>query len=417
MSPAKSSITHPIRPFTRPAALLFIGLSLLLAQAGGQAQVPARPPLKLFKNFFLSGGDYVVGGVGLRGQGDPTTQLATGTIQLAGVPGNGDISAAFLYWASLEHNDSAPMSADGYFNGSEIHGKVIGPNVRVPGCWGSGGGAGTSSLTTQLRVYRADVLRYLPVSTEPATLGKLIVNGVHQVKLPDSGGGGTQAPSSGNQVRYVEGASLVVVYRVPVPNAPLRAVVIYDGGVTVDQDFPSMNLNIGGYYDASASPAAKMTHLVGNGDIWPDTLTINGTVVGGSNPFAGTLGSAWDNPTYKRARVRVRHGGVHGCHVPVVGDRLLVVDRRRVQHRRAGHRRGRPAGQSGGRVCGRSSWRAGAAKFPPHGCQYRQSRISLSSSGSSRRAGGLRRARWVHTTTGRPPTLSPWLGRRSRRPG
>ncbi len=298
MSPVKSSITHPTRPFTRPAVLLFIGVSLLLAQAGGQAQAPARPPLKLFKNFFLSGGDYVVGGVGLRGLGDTTTHLATGTIQLQGVPDNGDISAAFLYWASLEHNDSAPMSADGYFNGSEIHGKVIGPNVRVPGCWGSGGGAGTSSLSTQLRVYRADVLRYLPVSTEPATLGKLIVNGVHEVKLSDSGGGGTQAPSSGNQVRYVEGASLVVVYRVPVPNAPLRAVVIYDGGVTVDQDFPSMNLNIGGYYDASASPAAKMTHLVGNGDIWPDTLTINGTVVGGSNPFAGTLGSAWDNPTY-----------------------------------------------------------------------------------------------------------------------
>ena len=40
----------------------------------------------------------------------------------------------------------------------------------------------------------------------------------HQIMLRDNGAGGTQSPSSGNQVEYVEGASLVVVYRVP----PLR---------------------------------------------------------------------------------------------------------------------------------------------------------------------------------------------------
>ena len=97
-----------------------------------------------------------------------------------------------------------------------------------------------------MRVYRADVLRHLPISTNPATLGKVLVNNtdltanghaLHQVRLRDSGAGGTQSPSTGNQVTYTEGATLVVVYRVA--TAPLRAVVIYDGGVTVDQDFTS----------------------------------------------------------------------------------------------------------------------------------------------------------------------------------
>lgn len=280
--------------FRRSAALLFVGAALVLAQPQGQAQVAPRPPLKLFKNFFLTGGDYVVGGVGLRGQGDSVTKLATGTIPLSGVPDSADISAAFLYWATLEPNDAPPMSTEGFFRGAAIHGKMIGPASRVPGCWGSGGGGGTTSSSTQLRVYRADVLRNFPVSSDGTA--RLLVNGVHQVKLPDNGGGGTQSPSSGNQVRYTEGAGLVVVYRIP--TAALKAVVIYDGGVTVDQDIPAMQLNVGGYYDATAGAAAKMTHLVANGGGRPETLKINQQVVGGTNPLSGALGSAWDNPTF-----------------------------------------------------------------------------------------------------------------------
>ena len=280
----------------RVPLLLLLGFVLLTLQPGGYAQSSGRPPLKLFKNYFLAGGDYAVGGIGLRGQGDPSTGLATGQIELNGVPPNADIAAAFLYWLSLEPNDTVPMSADGFFRGEAISGKVIGPAVRVPGCWGSGGGAGAVSSTTQLRAYRADVLRNFAVSTDPATPGKLLVNGLHQVALADSGGGGTQSPSSGNQVTYVEGASLVVVYRVA--SDPLKAVVIYDGGVTLDTDFPPMDVNIGGYYDATPNASARMTHLVGNGGLRPETLAVNGETVGGSNPFSGALGSAWDNPTF-----------------------------------------------------------------------------------------------------------------------
>ena len=292
----------------RSAALMAIAAVLLFAQPGGLAQTSGAPSLKLFKNYFLAGGDYVVGGVGLRGQGDAATGLATGTITLSGVPDDADISAAFLYWASLEPNNTPPMSTDGFFRGALIHGKMIGPAGRVPGCWGSGGGGGTTSSTTQLRAYRADVLRNFAVSTDPATPGKLLINGTHQVTLPDSGGGGTQAPSSGNQVKYVEGASLVVVYRVA--SNPLRAVVIYDGGVTVDQDAPAMQLTVGGYYDATSTAAGKMTHIVADGGLRPETLSINGSVIQDSNPFPGSLGSAWDNPTYDLAAGTVADDGV-----------------------------------------------------------------------------------------------------------
>src|SRR6266853_1922903 len=89
---------------------LFISLLLVTFNVqSGQAAV--GDALQFFKNYFVTG-DYVVGGVGLRGQGvnDPTTaaiagtvgtnvtSFATGTIPMKGVPQGADIVAAFLYW-------------------------------------------------------------------------------------------------------------------------------------------------------------------------------------------------------------------------------------------------------------------------------------------------------------------------------
>src|SRR5687767_13033757 len=82
---------------TRARVCFCLAGLLLSAQPAGVAQGGGRPPLQLFKNYFLSGGDYAVGGVGLRGLGDPVTKLAAGDIVLAGVPPDADISAAFLY--------------------------------------------------------------------------------------------------------------------------------------------------------------------------------------------------------------------------------------------------------------------------------------------------------------------------------
>ena len=59
-----------------------------------------------------------------------------------------------------------------------------------------------------------------------------------------------------------------------------------------------MSITVGGYYDAATSANAKMTHMVGDGGAKPETLNVNLNTVGGSNPFSGAEGSAWDNPTY-----------------------------------------------------------------------------------------------------------------------
>src|SRR4051812_26092899 len=95
-----------VRLTTRSAFTLLLSLTAFrFAQA-------ADGPLKLFKNYFVTG-NYVVGGIGLRGQGIaapataalthvPNQNYAQGNITLSGVPLNADIVAAFLYWQTAE---------------------------------------------------------------------------------------------------------------------------------------------------------------------------------------------------------------------------------------------------------------------------------------------------------------------------
>ena len=56
--------------------LLFATSLALLTQAGSSTRAQTPDALKFFKNFFVTG-DYVVGGVGLRGQG--LNGIATGS--------------------------------------------------------------------------------------------------------------------------------------------------------------------------------------------------------------------------------------------------------------------------------------------------------------------------------------------------
>ena len=201
----------------------------------------ATDALQLFKNYFVTG-DYAIGGVGLRGLGvpDPITQAAVGgtilnyargTIRVSGVPENADIVAAFLYWQTLE-SATEPSGAAGTFLGKKIVGKQIAP-VGALGCRSSGGGAGSGNNPQKLRNYRADVLRFLPVSTMPngAPAGQRQMNGVDfTVALPDTGAGGSNSSGTNNQATLLQGASLVVVYRVghKDPNYPLRSIVLYE---------------------------------------------------------------------------------------------------------------------------------------------------------------------------------------------
>src|SRR6266571_3871800 len=106
------SLLRPL-PFRRLIMLVSVAVGLLLAFGFAQtalAQTATNPlgPVPS-ANYFVTG-DYVVGGVGLRGLGSTATNLATGTINIpdqtsvpsTGVPAGADIVAAFLYWQTVE---------------------------------------------------------------------------------------------------------------------------------------------------------------------------------------------------------------------------------------------------------------------------------------------------------------------------
>ncbi len=268
----------------RSNARRFIALSSLAVFA----QIAwASDALTFFNNWFVTG-DYVVAGVGLRGTG--IGGWATGTINMTGVPTGAEPVAAFLYWSTSEPT-TTPAARVGYFNGQKIQGDVLG-NPQSPNlpCYSSGGTLGLPGTAGQ--VYRSDVLRYLPVDANNIRQA----NGKQTVKLPDSGGNG-----NGNLL-YTEGASLVVIYRIVTPGhptaAPLRAVVIYNGAFSMDKHSSGMTQTVAGFYQASASAAAKITNIVANGQSgFSSPLSVNGTTLSAS-PFVGAQGTRWDNPTF-----------------------------------------------------------------------------------------------------------------------
>ena len=241
----------------------------------------AGDSLRFKNNWFLTG-DYVVGGVGVRGTG--VNGFATGVIPIAGVPAHADIIAAYLYWETLGNSPNGTgqnatfMPAGG--QASAIVGTSLG-TVASP-CWGS--------PVNYITVFRADVLQYFPRDPD----GRQLVNGNHVVTLPDSGDKTfTTAPST-------EGASLVIVWRLP--GMPYKAIVLYDGAFTIGfSPNPAVfSQTIVGFYQASSvSPQAKITHIVGDGQAptLNNEVLFNGTTLG-FNVFTGAQGPLWDNPTF-----------------------------------------------------------------------------------------------------------------------
>ena len=278
----------------RYAALVLLGITLL-----GVPLAPGQPGnLNFFKNYFVTG-DYTVGGVGLRGLGvnDPVSaaiagtsqtnkMYATGSVSVANIPAGADIVAAFLYWQSVEKSQSAFAGQRGVFNGYGIQGTILG-NPNSPVSWSAGGCAGSSQGTTTLRTYRADVRPYLAMNLRGSAQG----SGPYPVSLADSGSNGGGTP-------LTLGATLVVVYRALGQNLPLEAVSLYDGSFAPGNTAQTMSQTLHGFYEASVTPFAKLTHVVGNGQPNKiETLYFNNVPISAS-PFPGTLNGSWDNPTF-----------------------------------------------------------------------------------------------------------------------
>ncbi len=351
-------------------ALMVVFLLLPVQQAS------AGDALNFFKNYFVTG-DYVAGGVGLLGQGVKSTatqtitggvtNYATSVIHMSGVPGyveNGvpqhaDIVAAYLYWETLASPNADPVAlAKGTFRGLKIVGTQIAANgARACGSFGDlDDGPGQT-----LYVFRADVLRYLPYKRDAVTGGPvgdrlvndadLTANGFapHTVSLPDSGKTWLISLLTHSPTYLTEGASLVVVYRVA--GAPLKSVVIYDGGFAINSANPVMTQTIQGFYEASkVSPVAKMTHIVGDGFCqFKEQLTVNGSVPTGvspTNPFQSALSGRFLDKLDVRCKQSGRAGqfiGHHGGNSADCRKRLHFVGRDCIQHHGAGYRRRRVA--------------------------------------------------------------------------
>ena len=221
-------------------AVLFL---LLLAPAA-----QAQSGLNFFKNWFVTG-DYVVGGVGLEAKG--AGGLATGTINVSGVPANSVVLGAFLYWETIAANvDAGHLGAT--FKGNVIS-SATQPNLAhvltpdgTTACW-TGAGA------PKVFAYRADVLRFLE---QDHVSGRLIANGPHVVKLPDSG--------NANALPSTAGATLVIIYRDPTKG--LRGISVYDGALTLNANVPRIDVPVQGWYQSQIpTPSAKLTPIAGGG--------------------------------------------------------------------------------------------------------------------------------------------------------
>jgi hypothetical protein len=265
----------------------------------GSAQQPLGD--KPFTNYIVTG-DYVVGGWT---EQSSNGVLATGTISIpdtqkqpnaGSIPGGADIVAAYLYWGTVEGSQSLFVGQQAVFNGYKIVGKVLG-NPNAPTSWSSGGCTGSSTGSKTMRMYRADVRPYLPLDLTAAnpTFGALVASGPITVQIADSGSNGNTQPNA-------LGATLVVVYRELSSPKPLNAIVIYDGSYAPSNSNPTMSQNLIGFYEPAINPAAKITHIVANGQMNKGETVLFGvhkldSLYGSAPPFPGIYG-AWDNPTW-----------------------------------------------------------------------------------------------------------------------
>jgi len=310
----------PFRPWTAknrarvlPIALLAVVFLLVIASAQtgfAQQQVPPT----IFTNYFVTG-DYVVGGwvenTSLYANGfatgtisiPDTTQINALTGQPVGptsIPSGADIVAAYLYWATVEGNQSLFAGQQAVFNGYNVVGKVLG-NPNAPTSWSSGGCTGSSTGSKTMRMYRADVRPYLPLNLNSGspTFGALAANtsqvGPITVKIADSGSNGNTQPNA-------LGATLVLIYRVLSPAVPLNAIVLYDGSYAPSNGNPTLNDTINGFYEPDSNHKAKLTQIVANGQANKGQTVSFGanplnSLYGSNPPFPGVYG-AWDNPTW-----------------------------------------------------------------------------------------------------------------------
>jgi hypothetical protein len=318
-----SSFTRHNTTWSRRVGLLIC--LAFVAVSGGPIHADVPPDsggLNYFKNFFVTG-NYATASVDFGsqsgGNGLVTATITTGQL----IPNDADVVGAFLYWQTIVGAETPlgqpialppgvhptfrtyalnnPDDPNGPVDLAKLVSEVSLLSTFSP-CWSGGGGT-----ANKMRTYRADVRRLLPYVTDPTTglpIGKAIVNNQSfQVQLPDNG--------TGNQTPQTAGATLLIIYRLPTET--LKSVVLYDG-LQIKPDGPPATTTrvqtLRGFYDASATPGAKLTILAGSGakNTTDQVLFGNGSEISpiATNPFftrdTNSPGSdrAWDGVTFPR---------------------------------------------------------------------------------------------------------------------
>ena len=268
------------RARTRAGLSRRVGLFALSVTLLGAVPAYAQQPLSFFKNYFVTG-DYVVQGVSLFGTSQNGTARAA--IKINGFPEDSvDLLAAFVYVQTAEQIASPGAGIHhATFNGFDLgpgndsYAKALNWDRSEPVCWVRAPGS-------RMVTYRLDALRFLPLKAN----GKHAVNGSHSISVPDFTREGP----------WAVGASLLLVYRQR--GAPLKGIVIYDGGFTKAAK-DTMTQVLGGFYDASSARSAKMTHVAGVGTPpLSEKVSADGRVVA-VNAFRSSDGHLWDNPTFQ----------------------------------------------------------------------------------------------------------------------
>jgi hypothetical protein len=194
-------------------------------------------------------GDVTSAGVGLRGQGQ-------GMINLSGIPANGRVQHAFLYWATL---GSSSQFTSPQLNGNTVSGQRIGTSGDT--CWG----------VPANYVFRADVT------------GLVSGNGDYTISgLPSNLADGNDS----------QGASLVVIYSAP---GLYRTVIINDGAVTLDLVTSTYTDTLGPFTADQPDAQVQITYLVGDGQPqWNSgSISFEGSTIAGG-VFSGADGEYWD---------------------------------------------------------------------------------------------------------------------------
>jgi hypothetical protein len=220
--------------------------------------------LSYFKNYFVTG-DYVAAGVGMQHTG--VYGFANGTISIPTLPDGAEVVAAYLYWQTISSSGAPDPSA---LRGAKFKGNDISQIAVLLDKDGSAACDDDYHGSRATWSFRADVLRFFPrirpASTDQAV--QVLVSGSHTVTLPDMGKS-SRTPST-------LGAGLVIVYRVTgydpatgyqTARQPLRSIVLFDGGITMDSRTSQVQIPLEGFYEASRyAPRARLTLLVGDGD-------------------------------------------------------------------------------------------------------------------------------------------------------